>query len=84
MRTPDFHTLLTRRAKELRSGHADIARWMSQRGVATSKQSVHQWATGQARPEPWKWSTLLDVLGIAEPHRVTWRTALEAPPEARA
>jgi hypothetical protein len=73
-----FHELLSARIVELESSDADIARALThERGIETSRQSVQQWTSGSHVPAPWKWSALLDVLGIVEPARSEWRTALE-------
>jgi hypothetical protein len=76
-----FSVLLKSRIAELDTTVADVARRLTEdRGIRTSRQSVDAWADGTYRPESWKWSALLDTLGVTGADREEWRAALEAAP----
>lgn len=80
-----FKELLAARIAELGTTDAGVARMLtSERGIETSRQSVQQWTSGDHIPAGWKWSALLDVLGIVEPARTEWREALEVAARPRA
>lgn len=82
-----FHELLTEHLKKMQAPdgedsvtQAALARELVRRCIPTTKQAVHDWCHGRSRPESWKWSTLLDALGIPFTDRERWTDALTAKP----
>lgn len=73
-----FATLLSDRLDSMDSTQAALAAELTKRSIETTRQAVHDWCQGKSRPEPWKWSTLLDALAIPMAERPRWEEALKA------
>lgn len=77
-----WSTLLAARLTALGWGPTDLARRLSENNLSTTRQAVQGWLAG-GRPEPWKWASILFVLGVTERDKGEWEDALKAPPGAR-
>src|SRR5688500_17367391 len=73
-----FARLLTDRLQALDMTQVQLATHLTDRGIPTTKQSVHAWCTGETRPETWKRNTLYDVLAVPLAERADWTEALLA------
>lgn len=62
----------------MRVSQSDLAAELTRRGVPTTRAVVNTWVRNKARPEPWKWSTLLDSLGVSFVERRNWEALLQA------
>lgn len=60
----------------MRVSQAELAAELERRGVRSTRAAVNYWVNDRARPEPWKWSTLLDVLGVPFTDRREWEALM--------
>jgi len=74
-----FAQLLVKRLETMGATQADLARWLTSRGIDTTRQAVSDWCDGTSRPLAWKWKTLFHLLGVCTAaERREWTDALTA------
>ena len=73
-----FGRRLAGRLDELKLTQADLARYLKDRGIPTTRQSVNAWCAGETRPATWKRTAIYDFLAIAPRDRGDWTELLLA------
>lgn len=73
-----FDKLLSARLTELGLTQPDLAKYLTEKGIETTKQSVNGWCTGATRPQRWKRDAIYDFLGLRQRERSQWTEALLA------
>lgn len=73
-----FAELLAARLADMNASQADLARYLTLRGIPTTRQAVSDWCDGTSRPLAWKWKTLFHVVGVTAAQRTAWIDALTA------
>jgi len=71
-----FALMLRQRLRWLDHTQHDLAALLTQRGAPTSRQAISHWLTGESKPDPRRWSTLLEVLEVDASDRSRWLDAL--------
>jgi hypothetical protein len=77
-----FGSRLSARLVALTLTQADLARYLSERGIRTTRQSVNAWCAGETRPSTWKRSAIYDFLAIPPKERGDWTELLLAKKDA--
>lgn len=73
-----FAELLVRRLSDMNATQADLSRWLTGRGIPTTRQAVSDWCDGTSRPRGWKWSALFHLLAVTGTDKDVWTDALLA------
>ena len=71
-----FSIMLRQRLKDLDHTQHELAGLLTLAGAPTSRQAISHWLTGQSKPDPRRWATLLEVLEVDARERSRWLDAL--------
>jgi transcriptional regulator with XRE-family HTH domain len=71
-----FAIMLRARLRDLGHTQHEMADALTQAGAPTSRQAISHWLTGESKPDPRRWATLLEVLEVAAGDRARWLEAL--------
>lgn len=76
----DLGKLIQGRLEEIGQGPPELRRELRRAGVALSRQSIHAWLVGKARPSTRHLAALLDVLAIPAEEQRAWLEAATSEP----
>ena len=68
--------MLRQRLKDLDHTQHELAGLLTLAGAPTSRQAISHWLTGESKPDPRRWATLLEVLEVDSRERSRWLDAL--------
>ena len=71
-----FSIMLRQRLKDLDHTQHELAGLLTLAGAPTSRQAISHWLTGESKPDPRRWATLLEVLAVDARDRSRWLDAL--------
>jgi len=71
-----FSIMLRQRLKDLDHTQHELAGLLTLAGAPTSRQEISHWLTGESKPDPRRWATLLEVLEVDARERSRWLDAL--------
>ena len=71
-----FSIMLRQRLKALDHTQHELAGLLTLAGAPTSRQAISHWLTGESKPDPRRWATLLEVLEVDSRERSRWLDAL--------
>jgi hypothetical protein len=70
---------MTARLNEMALGAPDLRQELERRGLIVTRQSVHAWLSGEAKPTPKNLLVIMDALVIEQRERAEWLSALALP-----
>jgi hypothetical protein len=73
-----LNNLIAERLKEIGQEPADLRRELARAGARVSRQSVHAWLTGKARPSQSHLIAIIDVMLIPLERQRLWHEAAAA------